>query len=88
MLTQGWDWWQGLSPAARQLLGGALSTGASAALANARQNDMIDARNQERDAARDDTIRRGYVPRMTTTYTQRPLPGGLVASTMGQGGKT
>lgn len=56
------SWYNGLSPASRMIIGTALSQGASGALAQHRQSQLVDQQNQRLDQQRDDQIRRHYVP--------------------------
>ena len=81
-----YEWYNSLSPAARQIIGGSLSLGARAALSHSAQQTAIQAQRDAEERARQDTIRRGQVPNFApNTYTPAPLAGGLIASH--QGGK-
>lgn len=54
-------WYNGLSPGARMVLGTAVSQGASGALAQHRQNQVLDEQQRIIDQQRQDQIRRGYI---------------------------
>lgn len=76
------SWWSQLPQGARDLLTragfSAVSTGASAALADRRQERAIDAAADERQRDRDEHEDRRRVVASNVTYTPRPVGGGLI----------
>lgn len=74
-----YDWYNGLSPAARQIVGTAVSTGARALLQQSAQQSAIEAQRRAAEQADADRRRRGQVTATpTSAYTPKPLAGGLI----------
>lgn len=85
--TGAWNWYNNLSPAARQILGTAATTGARALLASSAQQNAEAERRGAEDRKREDEIRRGAVtPVGAGAYAPRPVQGGLIDSRIPRGG--
>jgi hypothetical protein len=71
------DWYNNLSPGARQILGLAISTGARAAISGVSQQHAIDAAHEAEDRHRADVVRQGQVPLLPpNTFVAKP--GGII----------
>lgn len=74
------DWYSGLSPISRQILGAGVSYGAQAIIGARAQNDAEEERNRILQDERDDRIRRGSIPAFGSAFTTKP---GIINSRRG-----
>lgn len=81
ILQQGLNWYNGLSPGSRYILGSAVNQGANALLSARAQREAQEQQDERDERTREDRVRRGSIPAFGHAFT--PRTGGIINSRRG-----